>query len=145
MNYYQTDSFFNDDIHKYGCLFFSLMDIAESYTGHSFIPKTINKLYDSLVDKSLMRPDCYVLNHEKVLQDALEVFTCHDKVTYAGAWYNDKQSYSVSWGERNGMYMIMQMRTKNGNGHFRRMHYDPYKPLIQFTNLQSVRYYDIGV
>lgn len=142
MNYKQTDEYFNDLINKYGCLFFSLMDIAEEYTGHDFIPRTIRKLYDELVELGLMRKDCYVLNHEKVLQQALEVLDNHDKVTYTGAKYlwNDR-----TWGEDFGMFMIVQLRTKNGNGHFRRLHYDPYLPEIKFSNLLSVRFYNIGV
>ncbi len=145
MKYFQTDKAFNKLTNKYGCLWFDFMDIAEEYTGHDFIHKTINGLYDSLVEKSLMRADCYVNNHEKVLQDCLEVFDCHDKATYAGAWYNDKETNRKSWGERFGMFMILQMRTELRNGHFRRLHYDSYMPLIRFTNLISIRYYNIGV
>jgi len=144
MNYFQTDNYFNDNINKYGCLFFSLMDIAEQHTGHSFIPKTINQLYQSEIDNGEMLEDCYVLSHEKVLQDALEVFECHDKVSYVGSWYNDKLMSRKSWGGREGQYMILQFRTANGNGHFRRINYDPYKPLINLTNLMSIRYYNIG-
>lgn len=145
MKYLQTDKAFNKNINRYGCLWFDFMDIAEEYTGHNFIHKTINKLYDTLTDKTIMKKDCYVNNHEKVMQDCLEVFDCHDKVTYAGAWYNDKETDRKSWGERSGMFMILQMRTENGNGHFRRAHYDSYMPLIKFTNLISIRYYNIGV
>jgi len=142
LNYYQTDEHFNTDINKYGCLFFSLMDIAEKYTGHNFIPKTINKLYFELIDKGIMRKDCYILNHEKTLQMALEEFNCHDKVSYTGAEYlNDR----TSWGKKYGMYMILQFKTKNGNGHFRRPHYDSYKPEIKFTNVMSIRFYNIGI
>ena len=142
MKYKQTDEYFNEIINKYGCLFFSLMDIAESYTGHNFIPKTIKKLYDELIDLGLMKKDCYVLNHSKLLQQALEVLGCHDKVTYSGArYFNDKPS----WGDAYGMYMIMQFKTKNGNGHFFRNHYDPYLPEIKFDNIMSIRYYNIGV
>jgi len=143
MNYKQTDEVFNQYINKYGCLFFSLMDIAEEYTGHSFIIRTINKLYSDLAKKGLMRKDCYILNHEKVLQEALEILAgCHDKVTYAGAKYlwNDK-----SWGEHTAMFLILQMKTQRGNGHFVRPHYDPYMPKIKFVNQLSVRYYNIGV
>jgi len=145
MKYFQTDFAFNLNINKYGCLWFQLMNIAEQYTGHNFVHKTIRELYDSLVDKNIMDKDCYVNNHEKVLQDCLEVFDCHDKVTYSGAWYNDKETDRKTWGDRFGMYMILQMRTKNGNGHFTSMHYDSYRPEINFTNLISVRYYNIGV
>lgn len=154
MKYHQTDSEFNTKINKYGCLWFQLMNIAEQYTGHSFIIKTINKLYDHLTTTSfeidnkeflLMDEDCYINSHTKVLQDILEVFECHDKVTYVGAWYNDNETDRKSWGKRYGMYMILQMRTKNGNGHFTSMHYDSYLPEIQFKNLISVRYYNIGV
>lgn len=145
MNYFQTDVNFLEEINDYGCLEFSLMDIAEEHTGHSFIYKTIMKLHFDLIEKGLMKKDCYVLNHEKVLQEALEVFGNHEKVTYAGAWYNHKISNRESWGEHFGMYMILQFKTKNGNGHFRREHYDPYKPLIKFTNLISIRYYNVGV
>ena len=145
MKYYQTDKTFSNEINKYGCLEFALMDIAEEHTGHDFIYRTIIKLHYSLIEKGLMKKDCYVLNHEKVLQEALEVFVNHEKVTYTGAWYNPNLSERKSWGEMFGMYMIMQYKTKNGNGHFRRVHYDSYKPLIKFTNLMSIRYYNIGV
>ena len=145
MKYKQTDEYFNKEINNYGCLFFSLMDIAEEYTGHNFIPKTIKKLYDDLIDLGLMKKDCYVLNHEKVLQQALEVLGNHDKVTYSGSMYNHNITDRKSWGETFGMYMILQLRTKNGNGHFTRMHYDPYYPEIKFGNLLSVRYYNIGI
>ncbi len=154
MKYFQTDKAFNKNTNKYGCLWFDFMDIAEEYTGHDFIHKTINGLYDHLTtttfesygkDYLLMKKDCYVNSHTKVLQDCLEVFDCHDKVTYAGAWYNDKQTDRKSWGERFGMFMILQMRTELRNGHFRRLHYDSYMPLIKFTNLISIRYYNIGI
>ena len=153
MNYFQTDKTFNENTNKYGCLWFSLMDVAEEHTRHSFIPKTINKLYDHLTKTyfvrnsdmiPLMGKDCYINSHTKVLQDILECFECHDKVTYIGAWYNDKITDRKSWGKREGDYMILQFKTKNGNGHFRRVHYDPYKPLINLTNIISIRYYDIG-
>ena len=142
MNYKQTDEVFNENINKYGCLFFSLMDIAEEYTGHDFIIKTINKLYVDCVNSKIMRKDCYVNNHEKVLQQALEVFDCHDKVSYVGAEYLHK---SGTWGEKTAMFLILQMKTERGNGHFVRPHYDPYMPKIKFISQKSVRYYNIGV
>lgn len=145
MNYTQTDEYFNELINRYGCLWFQHMNIAEEHTGHSFVHKTIDKLYDDVIELGIMKEDCYVLNHEKNIQEALEIFGCHDKVTYAGAWYNDKLTDRKSWGERYGMYMVLQMRTKNGNGHFTSMHYDSYWPLIKFTNLISIRFYNIGV
>ena len=154
MKYKQTDEYFEEQINKYGCLFFQHMNIAELHTGHCFIYRTIMKLYFELTKKTfisngkeylLMEKNCYVNSHIRVLQEALECFGNHEKVTYVGAWYNDKQSKRESWGERFGMYMILQMRTKNGNGHFTSMHYDSYMPLIKFTNLISVRYYNIGI
>lgn len=145
MNFHQTDRIFPREVNKYGCLFFSLMEIAEKFTGEFFNKKQILKLYRDLVDLGIMGKDCYVNNHEKVLQQALEVFGNHDKVTYAGSWYNDQQSKRESFGKRYGMYMVLQFRTKNGNGHFRRPSYDPYVPAIIFTNLISIRYYNIGV
>ena len=60
MKYFQTDKTFNTDINKYGCLMFSFMDIAENHIGHNFIVKTINKLYDDLIDIGIMRRDCYI-------------------------------------------------------------------------------------
>jgi len=142
VKYHQTDECFNKDINNYGCLFFSLMDIAEEYTGHCFIHKTIKKLYDELIDLGLMKHDCYVLDHTKLLQQALEVLDCHDKVTYAGSRYFTNR---ISWGSKYGMYMIQQFKTANGNGHFFRNHYDPYLPKIKFDNIMSIRYYNIGV
>ncbi len=142
MRYYQTDEYFNKEINKYGCLFFSLMDIAEEYTGHNFIPRSIRKLYYELIELGLMKKDCYVLDHTKLLQQALEVLGNHDKVTYIGGrYFNDRDS----WGEPYGMYMILQFKTKNGNGHFFRNHYDSYLPEVQFANIMSIRYYNIGI
>ena len=143
--YKQTDKIFPELINRYGCLFFSLVDIAEEFSGKSFTQRKIIDLYGNLDELEIMREDCYVLNHTKVLQQALELFNIHDKVTYSGAWYNDKITDRESWGERNGMFMILQFKTRNGNGHFRRPHYDPYLPLIHFKNLMSIRYYDIGI
>jgi len=154
MEYLQTDNFFNEEINAEGCLFFSLMDITENHTGHSFIPKTINKLYNHLNDTTfvlykktypLMSNTCYVNNHEKCIQEALEVFGCHDKVKYVGAEYNSFYTKRKSWGNKNGMYIIMQYKTANGNGHFRRIFYDPYKPDIKLVGLMSIRFYDIGI
>ena len=151
MKYHQTDEIFNKEINNFGCLFFSLMDIAENYTGHNFIPKTIRKLYATLNEKTFvqggktypfMEKDCYINDHTRVLQEALEVLGCHDKVTYSGAKY---LNHRVSWGEHRGMYMVLQFKTKNGNGHFRREHYDPYLPEIKFSNIMSIRYYNIGI
>jgi len=151
MKYKQTDKCFNEKINEYGCLFFSLMDIAEKYTGHNFIPKTIRELYKHLtettfekngVEYPLMSKSCYINSHTKVLQDILEMFDCHDKVTYTGAEYLTDRD---SWGKKYGMFLILQFKTKNGNGHFRRPHYDPYLPEITFTSVMSIRYYNIGI
>ena len=145
MRYKQTDDNFPKLINRYGCLFFSLIDIAEEFSGKSFTRRSIMQLYKELSELEIMRKDCYILNHTKVLQQALENFSVHDKVSYAGAWYNENITDRQSWGDRNGMFMILQFRTRNGNGHFRRTHYDPYYPLIHFENLMSIRYYDIGI
>ena len=145
MRYHQTDKAFTVPVNKYGCLWFQHMNIAELYTGHNFIHKTIFNLYLDVTDKGIMRKDCYINDHVRSIQEALEIFDCHDKVTYAGAWYNEKETDRKSWGERFGMYMVLQMRTKNGNGHFTSMHYDSYLPEIKFTNIISIRYYNIGI
>lgn len=142
MRYKQTGKMFSRQVNKSGCLVFSLLDIAEEYTGRKFTPLMINDLLTELMDLGFINKDCFVKDHTKLLQQALEMLGNHDKVTYAGAKYlNGKKS----WGDGYGMYFIVQLKTKHGHSHFRRMHYDSYLPEIEFTNVISIRYYNIGV
>ena len=144
MTYYQTDKEFPEQIQKYGCLFFSLMDIAERQTGHYFIHRSIMEVYHDLIFRGYMNENCYVRNHEKVLKAALLILGNNQPVRYNGAWYNDFVTDRATWGIKGGTAMVLQYQTLKGNSHFVRPQYDSYKPRVRFRNLMSVRYYLIG-
>ena len=75
MKYLQTESFFNKNINRYGCLFFSLMDIAEEYTGKYFSHKMIIELYYHLIAENYMREDCWINNHPAIISESVFFLT----------------------------------------------------------------------
>jgi hypothetical protein len=144
MIYKQTDHYFNGQINKYGCLFFSLLDIAEEHVGRVFTSAQIKAVYQELIATGAMREDCYVLDHAAVIATGCQSLGLFAPVRYVGAHYNNEITDRKSWGVKHGHEMILQYLTPKGNTHFRRPHYDPYQPPIGFTNLMSVRWYNVG-
>jgi hypothetical protein len=49
-----------------------------------------------------------------------------------------------SFGSRTGNAIIHQIRTVNGNGHFRDFDYDPWQPGTVMADLKSLRFYQIS-
>ena len=138
----QTD-FTNENIRKYACLFFSLLDGIERKYNHYFKFEEINKIYHHLIIEKIMSPDCYVHDHGALLN---HVITAHlgedEKAKYLGAYYlpgTDRKSWGI---HEKANHMILQLKTKNFS-HFRTIDYDPYYPEPTRLYLMSVRYYKI--
>ena len=141
----QTD-FTNENIRKYACLFFSLLEGIERQYHHKFKFEEINKIYAHLSVEKIMSPDCYVHNHEALLN---HVIIAHlgqsEKAKYSGAYYLPglPDSHRPSWGTfKNANHIILQFKTRNFS-HFRAIDYDPYYPEPTRLFLMSVRYYKI--
>lgn len=135
---YQND--FADEIEEYGCLWFSLMNVAEEMCGEKLNVKQILNMYDHLRDRNYMTKDCYVLNHAEVINEALS-FMLHPEIRaeYIGSQYLDKPK--ESWGKSEGDFVILQVKTEFVAGHFIRPKYNPYFPASRVLSLRSARYY----
>jgi len=117
-------------IHKYGCLFMSLLWIAEDFFNKmydrvdGFDAADIKAIYNSAVFKGYMCDDCWVLNHSKIIELALQHLGVFTNAEYLGKI--DLIS-SQSFGRYDKFnYILKQSKTKNGNGHFYSLNYDPY-------------------
>jgi len=135
---YQTD--FDGKIREFGCLFMSLLDIVRDITGCKIRKHDVETLYDILIKDGCMNSNCYVKNHETVLEKMLEYYAYNKKVKYVGAQYLSNKN--DSWGRNEGDYIIYQVKAPSFS-HFRRMSYDPYRPTLNFNSILSVRYYTV--
>jgi hypothetical protein len=118
------------------------MSIAQEVTGDVFNKKQINDLYKHLIKQGHMNKTCFISDHNRTLNDCLS-FLIHPEIRmkYVGAQYlTDPKK---SWGKAYGDFCIIQVKTVNGNGHFRLISYDPYFPSPEYNSILSVRYYSI--
>lgn len=151
---YQTD--FTGIVKDDGCLAFSIMDMVEEVLINKFgvQPKNFSKkdvknllhhshqrgwVQKGLNDKSF---GVYVMNHEEFANEVLSWhIQPHIWCRYLGAEYMPEENRE-SWGNPEGNdAIIIQVTTKNGGGHFRRLEYDPWYPSPGIKRIRSVRYY----
>jgi len=155
---YQTD--FTGFIRNDGCLFFDLVDIAETKTGFNLdhlqltdliyvLHHKINCSYDKnrpvLSDEDdINKPGIFVWDHEVVVHQALFFMNIINlKIEYIGRIYlpweeaRGKKSFGI---RANADELILQIRTING-GHFRRPNYDSWESGTHMIDLKSIRYY----
>jgi len=130
----------NTHIRRYGCLMMSLIYLMYRLTGIDYTEEEIIWIYDYLLHNRDIDTDCYVHNHNSVLQ-AAGLIKGIDNVPlhYVGATYLDGRT---NWGQQSGRYIILQMHTLHNNGHFRALDYDPYYPQPRTDRIMSIRYYD---
>ena len=149
---YQTD--FDDYIRDDGCLFAEIVTRVEDFA-HKFITdERIRNLVDELNhadvishEDDMARAGMYVWDHAGVGNAALaELGATMYKFKYHGCmympWYAEKHDLE-SWGSRTGNAIILQITTLAGNGHFRGLNHDPWRPAREMKDLKSVRYYEI--
>lgn len=144
---YQTDFHDNINIYKSGCLFMSLIEIAQRMADRKPEKRDINNLYKHCVDRGFMKETCYINDHNEVLNDALNFLIKPDiRAQYSGAYYIEKPE--KNWGMNAGKYKIVQVKTANQNSHFMVLDnvqpYDPWFPAVNFDRVLSIRYYDLA-
>jgi hypothetical protein len=130
---------------KWGCLFISLLYLAEQVTGKLFSPQQIKFLYRALNGLNYLRKDMYVYNHEEVIKAGIEVLGHKpSRVIYIGK--EDELHPEKSWmKDLDNNYKLIQILTPNGNGHFKHENFDPYDPPVKMIQLMSRRYYLIEI
>jgi hypothetical protein len=123
-------------IKLWGCLFISLLYLCERVTNRFFSPSQIKLLYEYCCLKNIIRKDTYVLRHDDVIRAGLKVLGYGDiHVVYHGK----RGTY------KKGNMHLMQIKTPNGNGHFRHKDFDPYDPEIPIIQHISDRDYTIDI
>lgn len=129
---FQNDDRLNTNINLYGCLFRSLSMVAEMAAGYTLSPDQIEEQYRWLIDHGHMKENCWVLNHEAVIESAQYYLGVPQ-----GAAYLERSSRGGTGDFKNPGVpnaFIGHGKTENGYGHFfvvRRdgtVVFDPYWP-----------------
>ena len=133
---------FKDNIKKYGCLVFSLLDISEQMCGKRFNRKQILHMIKHMISRGYIDEDMFVHDHAAVINEGNSYNAePYIRAKYVGAQYLDHPE--KNWGKNEGDYLIYQVRTDKVKGHFIRPYYNPYFPASKILSLRSVRYYDL--
>ena len=142
MNYLkQTDFKHEPEIDKAGCLLMTLLTIAQKAACRVLDSEKILFIYKHLIARGYMKPNCFIRDHNAVLNEGLSLLLATDiELKYVGAYYID-ETLGTSWGKTYGDYIVLHVRTLLGNGHFRLMDYDPYEPSPPYERILSIRYY----
>ncbi|HMA77885.1 MAG TPA: DUF261 family protein [Candidatus Paceibacterota bacterium] len=112
----QNDKRLNEQINKAGCLFRSLVMLAEMKAGHCLSTTEIDvDLYEWLIAEGAMKPNCWVLNHEKVIMAAQHYIGVKQSAKYV--MRDEADEFDFDTGVKPN-YFIRHVRTKNGTGHF---------------------------
>lgn len=64
----QKDTYFNNEINRYGCYFFSLVYLSSQKASRSFSKGDVSFFYEEFVDRGWMTENCYVLEPVKILR-----------------------------------------------------------------------------
>jgi hypothetical protein len=107
----------------------------------------IEKLYDWLVDNEHMKPNCWVLDHERVITAAQYYLGQTQSARYL--WRDEADSKDFGSPD-NCNFFIRHVRTKTGTGHFyvcnadgQRL-WDPFWPAPAVDYVIGIRGYRIG-
>lgn len=139
----QTDFWNNIHIHTSGCLFISLLTIAQKVSDRKLDKHDILDIYKIAIEKDIMDANCYVKNHSAIIDLGLSFIGKDMKSKYLGAQY--LSGNRESWGRNNGAFIILQVKTSVlQNSHFRLVEWDPYYPSPVFNSILSVRYYSVA-
>jgi len=136
----------NPQIAKAGCLFITLLTIAQKAAGKRLSKQDVLFMYEHLIKRGHMEDDCYVNDHAAVINEGLVFLKdFNKKAFYVGAFYVDEAlaARKPAWGSRKGDYIAAHVRTIRGNGHFRLFTYDPFAPSPKYDRILSLRYYEV--
>lgn len=152
----QTDDSLPVEINKAGCLFISLLSIVQWYSGRLFTSDQILTIYKDLVDMNTrskyrgMGKDCWVANHEDVINAGLDMFGHNVRGQYVEKIsYHKEAGDSARFKNLVPTYFIRHYRTTIGNGHFVLANekggtvFDPYFPWTHIDYKLSFRTYTI--
>ena len=130
-------------IYEWGCLFLQLIGKAEKRIGKRLKPTDVIKLYDKAVELNLMKPDCFVRNHWKIMNLTFQYLKSNLRCSYIAKI--DLQG-DDTWGDPNGFNeIIKESLTPNNNSHFYSLDYDSYFDLhFDFPEDLSIRFYKIA-
>jgi hypothetical protein len=159
---YQTD--FGGYKQRDGCLLFTIFKAATDIAGNDLSHNRCNILIDRLntnihasYNSSLTvlsaeddndEPGVFVWDHEAVFNEVFITLGSHWRMKYTARIYMPWEMVKghVCFDNRHGVdkhwdLVIMQIKTKNGNGHFRLANWDPWQPGTEMADLKSLRYY----
>jgi hypothetical protein len=143
----QTDSRLPEQINRAGCLFRSLVHLAEIEAKRLLTADDIKDIYLFLVKENHMKANCWVLNHESVIAAAQYHLGEPQRARYV---YRDEADGSDFGNPTDGDYHIRHVRTMTGTGHFYVCDYsgvrvfDPYWPVPMVDYAIGIRGYRVG-
>lgn len=143
----QNDRQLNEKINAAGCLFRSLAHGPEVMRTQTLSANEIERLYDWLVDNGHMKPNCWVLDHERVITASQYYLGQTQAARYLWRDEGDDKDFGSS---DKCNFFIRHVRTKNGTGHFyvstldgQRL-WDPYWPAPAVDYVIGIRGYKIA-
>jgi hypothetical protein len=146
---YQTD--YDGLIRKDGCLVCSLVSMMEQHVGVSLAPteflglvQDMFRVYKVISDENDTNAfGLYVLDHEGVCKATLERLGSNEGVDYVGRVFmpQHRDKLHTDFGTSEGDFVVLQVVTRRGNGHFRLPDHDPINPPAGVKDIKSVRYY----
>ena len=137
---YQTD--YDGDMRKYGCLLCCLVSIVEESCACEMSNDNFLAFLADMQKNDQVGDKIFIRNHNAVLTGAALRLGIQPKIRYTGCIYMPWEERQ-SWGRRNGDYIILHIRTPNGE-HFRLPNHDPWRPGTKMVDLLSLRYYSVA-
>lgn len=140
----QNDRRLPTSVNSAGCLFRALGMLAEIQANQPLTPEQIEDQYEWLVAQGYMKPNCWVLNHEKVITSAQHYLGVPQSARYVWRYEVDDKDFGS---ESKANAYIQNVRTKTGIGHFvvvdqnERVLWDPYWPSPAVNYVIGVRGY----
>lgn len=151
----QSEFYKNENIRAAGCLFISLLTIAQKIVNKALTKEEILFIYKHVIkqnymldgeDRStgaLIKKSSYILNHEAIVNEGLSFLVApYIRIKYVGGHYVDT-NLGKSWGKKQGDFIILHVRALQGFGHFRLIDFDPSEPEVKFDEILSIRYYEL--
>ncbi len=151
----QSDFPEEENIRAAGCLFITLLTIAQMIVNKSLTKEEILFIYKHVIkrgfmldgkdrsSRKLIKKSSYILNHEAIINEGLSFLVApYIRVKYIGSHYVDINS-GTSWGKQKGDFIVLHVRALKGFGHFRLIDFDPSEPGVEFNEIISIRYYEL--
>jgi hypothetical protein len=114
----QHDKKLRKDVQKSGCLFLSLLFIAQMEAKKVLTTGDVNNLYDICTEKLYMEKDCSCKNPDGVLRAALAYLSCDKKIHQTGSIQQGEEPTYWGWvDDKNEGWDWLTLKIKT-SGHY---------------------------